>query len=85
MSQSHYIYCALYFHYHYISSTSDHQALEAGDPCSRLGPSITARGLSLPDKDHLPESLTHLEIWDISIIASGETEPMNVMHLDKPQ
>ena len=24
MIQSHYIYCALYFYYHYISSTSDH-------------------------------------------------------------
>ena len=27
MIQAHYIYCALYFHYYYISSTSDHQAL----------------------------------------------------------
>ena len=27
MIQAHYIYCALYFSYYYISSTSDHQAL----------------------------------------------------------
>ena len=26
--QAHYIYCALYFCYYYISSTSDHQALD---------------------------------------------------------
>ena len=26
MIQTHYIYCILYFYYHYISSTSDHQA-----------------------------------------------------------
>ena len=31
MIQVHYIYCALYFYY-YTSSTSDHQALEVGDP-----------------------------------------------------
>ena len=28
MIQVHYIYCALYFYYYYISSTSDHQALD---------------------------------------------------------
>ena len=28
MIQAHYIYCALYFYYYYISSTSDHQALD---------------------------------------------------------
>ena len=28
MIQVHYIYCALYFNYYYISSTSDHQALD---------------------------------------------------------
>ena len=35
--QAHYIYCALYFYYYYISSTSDHQGLdpEVGDSCSR--------------------------------------------------
>ena len=26
--QVHYIYCALYFYFYYISSTSDHQALD---------------------------------------------------------
>ena len=56
-----------------------------GDPCSRLGSSLRARGLSFPDKDNLPESLTHLETSDLSITAIGETEPMNVMHHDKPQ
>ena len=30
MIQGHYIYCALYFYYYYISSTSDHQALIKG-------------------------------------------------------
>ena len=30
MIQVHYIYCALYFYYFYISSTSDHQALYPG-------------------------------------------------------
>ena len=30
MIQAHYIYCALYFYYYYISSTSDHQALDPG-------------------------------------------------------
>ena len=30
MIQGHYIYCALYFYYYYISSTSDHQALDPG-------------------------------------------------------
>ena len=29
-TQVHYIYCALNFHYYYISSTSDHQALDPG-------------------------------------------------------
>ena len=29
MIQVHYIYCALYFYYYYISSTSDHQALDS--------------------------------------------------------
>ena len=40
MIQAHCIYCALYFYYYYISSTSDHQALDpgglggyVGDPC----------------------------------------------------
>ena len=28
MIQVHYISCALYFYYYYISSTSDHQALD---------------------------------------------------------
>ena len=30
MIQAHYIYCVLYFHYYYISSTSGHQALDPG-------------------------------------------------------
>jgi len=30
MTQLHYIPCALYFCYYYISSTSDHQALDPG-------------------------------------------------------
>ena len=30
MIQVHYIYCVLYFFYYYISSTSDHQALDLG-------------------------------------------------------
>ena len=30
MIQVHQIYCALYFYYYYISSTSDHQALDPG-------------------------------------------------------
>ena len=30
MIQAHYVYCALYFHYYYISSTSDHLALDPG-------------------------------------------------------
>ena len=30
MIQAHYLYCALYFYYYYISSTSDHQALDPG-------------------------------------------------------
>ena len=43
MIQAYYIYCALYFCYYHISSTSDHQALltipEAGDSCiNRLPP-----------------------------------------------
>ena len=35
MIQVHYIYCALYFYYYYISSTADHQALDlgGGGPC----------------------------------------------------
>ena len=28
MIQEHYIYCALYFYYYYVSSASDHQALD---------------------------------------------------------
>lgn len=28
MIQAHYIYCALYIYYYYITSTSDHQALD---------------------------------------------------------
>ena len=38
MTQAHYIYCALYFYYYYISSTSDRQALDPrglGDSCPR--------------------------------------------------
>ena len=30
MIKAHYIYCALYFYYYYISSTSDRQALDPG-------------------------------------------------------
>ena len=30
--QAHYICCDLYCYYYYISSTSDHQILEVGDP-----------------------------------------------------
>ena len=30
MIQVHHIYCALYFYYHYISSSSDPQALDPG-------------------------------------------------------
>ena len=30
MIQAHYIYCALYFYYYYISFISDHQALDTG-------------------------------------------------------
>ena len=30
MLQAHYMYCALYFYYYYISSNSDHQALDPG-------------------------------------------------------
>ena len=30
MIRAHYIYCALYFYYYYVSSTSDHQALDPG-------------------------------------------------------
>ena len=30
MIQENYIYCTLYFYYYYISSTSDHQALDMG-------------------------------------------------------
>lgn len=89
MSRARCISCALHFHYYYISSTSAPPQIpgtrEAGDPCSRPGSSVKARGLSFPDQDDLPESLTHLEISDLSITASGETEPMNVMHLDEPQ
>ena len=32
MIQVHYIYCAFYFYYCYISSSSDHQALDVGTP-----------------------------------------------------
>ena len=32
MIQAHYIYCTLYFYYYYISSTSDHEALDSGLP-----------------------------------------------------
>ena len=39
MIQVYYIYSALHFHYYYISSTSDHQALDqVGDPCPRGPP-----------------------------------------------
>ena len=31
MIQAHYVYCALYFYYYCISSTSDHQALDPGE------------------------------------------------------
>ena len=30
MIQMHYIYCVLYFYYYFLSSTSDHQALDPG-------------------------------------------------------
>ena len=30
MIKVHYVNCALYFHYYYISSISDHQALDPG-------------------------------------------------------
>ena len=36
MSQAHYVYFALYSHYYYISSTSDHQALDL-----RVGDSLS--------------------------------------------
>ena len=30
MIQVHYVYCALYFYYYYINSTSDNQTLDPG-------------------------------------------------------
>ena len=54
MIQAHYRYCALYFCYYYISSTSDHQALDPGDgdPCYTLKKN---REMSL--KGYLPKAL----------------------------
>ena len=52
--QAHYIYCALYFYYYYISSTSDHQALElrGSEPLfkgiARIYQQIVIPGLSNP-------------------------------------
>ena len=44
MIQAHYTYCALYFYYYYISSTSDHQALELRDGRS---PTVERRTFSV--------------------------------------
>ena len=55
MSQALHIYCALYFYYYYINSTSDRQALDPGG----WGPLIYGtpgasleRGASINNKDH---------------------------------
>ena len=44
MIQAHYIYCVLYFHYYYISSTSSHQALDPGS----WGPLLLGTSTSPP-------------------------------------
>ena len=48
MIQGHYLYCALYFYYHYISSPSDQQALDPGGwgPLSRVTFSV---GVAMDD------------------------------------
>ena len=35
--QAHYIYCALYFYYYYIKSTSGHQVLDPGGWGGQIG------------------------------------------------
>ena len=54
MMQVYYIYCALYFYYYDISSTSDHQALDPGG----WDPYFRAHCVSLTEKAMAPHSST---------------------------
>ena len=49
MIQAHYMYCTLYFYYYYISSISDHQALDPGGwgPLLQTMFSVSSHGPSL--------------------------------------
>ena len=71
----HYIYCALYFYYHYISSTSDHQARDPGswvnclveNHCFRVSVvvAITKRGLQCPLEVTVMPSCKNKGAWKI--------------------
>ena len=57
MIQVRYIYCVLYFYYDYISSTSDHQALDLG----RWGPLTACHGKNcVKYKQHKSYHFNHL-------------------------
>ena len=54
MIQAHYLYCAVYFCYYYISSTSDHQVLDPGG----WGPLLyTKKNREMSLREHVPKAL----------------------------
>ena len=87
MIQVHYIYCALYSSYYYISSTSDHQALDPGGwgclewrvgRCRGEVPTKIRETCSA-EEHHLLRTNCWLHLPSFSTSASG-MEPMN-LHL----
>ena len=69
MIQVHYIYCALYFYYYYISCTSDHRALDPGG----WRPWPTTQGATEPHPTQVwvliiafPKS-THSWCWSVKV------------------
>ena len=78
---SHYIYCALYFYYHDISSTSDYQALDPGNwvnylvenRCFRVSVvmAITKGGLRCPLEVTVMPSCKNKGAWKIRQCVRG--------------
>ena len=65
MIQTHYLYCALYFYYCYIISTSDHQAL---DPGSYLRIPALDNFLKSRNNEHLVTKLSSAAAREVIIL-----------------
>ena len=80
MIQAHHIYCALYFYYYSISSTSDHQALDSGvwgglEDLQRRQWHPTP--VLLPGKSHGRRSLVGCSPWGLEESDTTERLPFH--------